>query len=203
MAGELLPTMSSVVETFGAVGLPAVTARVNGEATVGYGSRRRSSRGPDTSGRPCPFDSGPAAARDGVEGDGGHQRETDDDVLYGRIDIDQDHARRERPHHDRAEHGARDRPDPTRERGAADDRGRDNRQLDERCGLSVSSAAGPTAGTGRPSPEGGPDAAPVGPGTPDTFPAPATRLLRRRRTPAGTSCTRHGRYRGRLPLSPR
>ena len=57
----------------------------------------------------------------GVEADGGHQDDADDDVLGRRVDAEQDMPD-ERLHDDRAEDGPRDRPDAARERRAADDR---------------------------------------------------------------------------------
>ena len=59
--------------------------------------------------------------------------QTDDDALQRRVDADQHHARLQRLHDQRAEHGAGDGADAAGERGAADDRRGDDVELVERA----------------------------------------------------------------------
>ena len=69
------------------------------------------------------------ARRMRVEADGGHEDQAHDDVLDRRVDAQQDHARLQRLHDDRAQDGARDRADAAGERGPADDGRGDDVQL--------------------------------------------------------------------------
>ena len=64
-----------------------------------------------------------------VDGDGRDEHDADHDVLRRRVDLEQHHARAQRLHDDRAEHGAGDRADAAGERRAADDRGGDDVEL--------------------------------------------------------------------------
>ena len=64
-----------------------------------------------------------------VDGDRGDEHDADDDVLRRRVDLQQHHARAQRLHDDRTEHGAGDRADAAGERRAADDRGGDDVEL--------------------------------------------------------------------------